>query len=256
MRIAVAQLAVEPAKRTLTFQRALQAIDAAAETDPAPDLIVLPAFCDVLSIRSGNSEIIERRAGPTVAACGLRARQWGVFVALGLAERGPERPYVTGVLLDNDGDLCLAHRQGVSYSNGDECFASADDVSVTEVLLGRLAILTGDEVLDDRAWEGAVGDGAALVLGIGCWAARQDEPAPEVAEFRRQTAELAGRYGVCCAVADVTTASAALPWNCPGMSMIVDAGGNVLAAAETKQASTLWADLTLSKPPASEVEDH
>ncbi len=256
MRIAVAQLAVETAKRTLTFQRALGAIDAAAEQDPAPDLVVLPAFCDVLSIRSGNMEIIERRAGPTVAACGLRARHWGVFVALGLAERGPERPYVTGLLLDNDGDLCLAHRQGVFHSKGDRPFAGAADPSVTEVMLGRFAILTGDEVLDDRSWEGAVGEGAALLLGIGCWAAGEDEPAPDAAEFRRQIAERAGRYGVCCAVADVTTAGADTPWNCPGMSMIVDAGGKVLAAAETKQASTLWADLTLPQPPASEVEDH
>lgn len=256
MRIAVAQLAVETAKRTLTFQRALQAIDDAAEKDPAPDLIVLPAFCDVLSIRSGNMEIIERRAGPTVAACGLRARQWGVFAALGLAERGTEKPYVTGLLLDNDGDLCLAHRQGVFHSKADQRFAGADDPSVTEVMLGRFAILTGDEVLDDRAWESAVGQGAALLLGIGCWAAEQGEPALDVAEFRKQTAERAGRYGVSCAVADVTTASANTPWNCPGMSMIVDAGGEVLAAAETKQASTLWANLTLPKPPAGEVEDH
>ena len=88
MRMAVVQLEVDPMRRTVTFQRALRAIDAAAEQDPAPDLIVLPAYRDVLAVMLGEQRPAERQAGQTVAACGLRARQWGVFVALGFAEQG------------------------------------------------------------------------------------------------------------------------------------------------------------------------
>ncbi len=95
MRIAVVQLAVDPARRTVTFQHALHAIDQAAECDPAPDLILLPAFGDVLAVMSGNEAVTDRPAGPVVAACGLRARQWGVFVALGFAECDADKPYVT-----------------------------------------------------------------------------------------------------------------------------------------------------------------
>ncbi len=90
MRIAVIQLPVAPTRRTLTLHRALQVIDDAARADPAPDLILLPAFCDVPAVTAGHVDVIERLAGQTVAACSWRARHWGVFIALGLAEQGPK----------------------------------------------------------------------------------------------------------------------------------------------------------------------
>ncbi|MBN2562872.1 MAG: carbon-nitrogen hydrolase family protein [Phycisphaerae bacterium] len=245
MRIAVVQAAVDPASRTVTLQRALRAIDLAAEQDPAPDLILLPAFNDVLAVMSGNAEIIERPAGQTVAACGLRARQWGVFVAMGFAERGGDKPYVTGVLLDRDGDLCLANRQRLFRSCKGGCFASGGDVLAVDVLLGRIAVMMGDDLLDNEAWDAVRQANAGLVLGMACWGCGPGEEPIDGEAIRRQVSEQAGRCGICCAVADVTAVAEKRALRCPGASVIVDAGGQVVAAAEAGGPSTLWGNLAL-----------
>jgi len=255
MRIAVAQLAIEPAMRTLTFQRALRAIDAAAETDPSPDVVLLPAFCDVPEVLAGNTEIVERLAGPTVAACGLRARHWGVFVALGFAEQGPREPYVTGVLLDNDGDVCVAHRQRrFSMMSGDG-FSTGTDVCAADVVLGRLAVLTGDDVLDDEAWDAAARAGAAVILGTTCWGRGQGKQSMDVAAVRGQIADHAKHYGLPCAVADVMASDANAALTFPGMSTIANADGRILAAGEIGEATILWGDLDLQPASPTTIED-
>lgn len=243
MRVAVVQLEVETTQRTLTFQRALRAIDNAAEKDPAPDLVLLPCFCDVPAVMTGNLEIIERLAGPTVAGCGVRARQWGVFVSLGIAEWGPERPYATGVLVDRDGDLRLAHRQCVVGKTFRDRFAIGEGVVATDILLGRVAVLTGDDLLDAEAWAAAAEAGAAVILGTTCWASDDGLHPPDGAALREQVSACAKRHGLGCAVADVTTGDGESVLKCPGVSMIVDADGRVSAAAEPWKGTTLWADL-------------
>ena len=45
----VIQLEIDPTSRARTLQRAMRAIDAAADLDPAPDLIALPAFGNVIA---------------------------------------------------------------------------------------------------------------------------------------------------------------------------------------------------------------
>lgn len=250
MRIAVVQLAVNPTQRTLTFQRALQAIDAAAETDPAPDLILLPAFADVPAMMGGDAEIIERLAGPTVAACGQRARQWGVFVALGLAEQMPDGPCVAGVLLDNDGDVCLANRQRTFRSTAGGGFAIGEDLVSVNTLLGRMTILVGDDLLDGGSWEAAARTGAALILGTACWARPGDAAGTDAKMVGKRISEYAGRYGLGCAVADVTIPDEQAKTGYGGSSLIVDDHGKVLAAAEAGKPSTLWAVLELPQAPA------
>ncbi|MFH1419836.1 MAG: carbon-nitrogen hydrolase family protein [Planctomycetota bacterium] len=243
MRIAVIQLAAQREPRTAIFQRALQAIDTAAETDPAPDLILLPAFSDVPAILRGDTFITEQSAGPTAAACGLRARQWGIFIALGIAEPGSDKPYVTTVLIDRDSDLRLACRQQRFSGPAEGRFASGARGHVADVLLGRIALLTGDDLLDDAAWDDARHQGAGIVLGSACWANDGRDPAAEPRCIHSRIAANAKRCGIACAVADVTTAEADVNPACPGASAIITSDGRVLHAAETGSEATLWAQV-------------
>jgi len=251
MRIAAVQLRITPTSRTFTLQSALEAIDEAAETDPAPDLIVLPAYCDVFSIASGGSTPGERLHGQAMAACGVRARSWGLFVALGIAERGADRPFVTGILLDRDGDVRLAQRQVSFNKTQASVFATGDGFAAADILLGRFAILVGDDVLDAAAWEAAARAGVQCVIATACW--RRDKGGrASSGDAPAMIAGHAARYGLPCAVADVTTGSAKTAGDCPGFSLIVDDCGKTLAKAEAGAAQILWADVAL--PDAKVIE--
>ncbi len=254
MRIAVVQLAVDPARRTVTFQHALLAIDEAAEQDPAPDLILLPAFGDVLAVMSGNEMIADRPAGPVVAACGLRARQWGVFVAMGFAERGPDRPYVAGVLIDRDGDLRLHQRQRRFEVIPAGQFSRGETISATDILLGRFAMLVGDDLLDGESWDAAVDAGAGLVLGCTCWGHGAGEPDIDTESIRQRVADHAARCGLAGALADVTTVDGSRKIRCPGASMIVDSSGEIVAAAKPGEPGIIWSDLQI--PDIKPTEKH
>ena len=72
MRVAAVQVEVDAASRTTTLKRVLAALDVAAEQDPAPDLIVLPAFLDTCC--EGPESKLEYVYGPGTSACGFRAR--------------------------------------------------------------------------------------------------------------------------------------------------------------------------------------
>ena len=254
MRMAVVQLDVEPAQRTLTFQRALAAIDAAAERDPAPDIILLPAFCDVPATLTTDKTIREWLAGPTVEACGQRARQWGVHVAAGLAERGEKKPFVTGIVLDVDGDVRLIQRQCDFRDGLPAYFARGENRATADTDLGRIAMLVGDDLLDGEAWAAAVRAGAAIIFGVAWWASGPAAAKLDAGSVRRRLAELAGLHGLVCAAADVVMAAGDTQWSFPGVSLIVDAGGRLVVSAEVGAAATLWGDVEI--PPRSAAEEN
>ncbi|MFQ5423710.1 MAG: nitrilase-related carbon-nitrogen hydrolase [Phycisphaerae bacterium] len=252
MRLAVLQLEVRPGERTATLQGALRAIDAAAaETDPAPDLILLPAFRDVLAVTGGDASMTERCPGPVVAACGSRAREWGLFIALGFAEREADKPFVTTCLIDPDGDIRLSHRQSVFSTGPADRFSVGADFETTELIYGRVAVWSGDDCLDADVWRRTADTGAVLAIGSACWSHAGGEAAPGADEIRRRISGYAAGTGLCAAVADVTTGVTAATRVCPGYSVIVGSDGAIMASAEPGGAGALWADVELPEPASS-----
>ncbi len=263
MRVAVVQLGVQPDGRAATLQGALRAIDAVASRDPAPDIVLLPAFNDVPRFKLGRSSLTERCEGQTVAACGAKAKHWGVFVGLGLAETGPGRPYVTGVLIDRDADAILVQRQLRFDPSEESLLLPGRGIQLYESLWGRMGLLVGDDLLARESWQTAVQGGAGFLLGVACWAERPDPSgdfqngpgsapcspgdAPHAPRSspkpQRRIQELAAEFGIGCAVADVT-------WHhddavsFPGHSMIVGYGGDVLAVTAGGRHAVLFGELS------------
>ncbi|MCG8407292.1 MAG: carbon-nitrogen hydrolase family protein [Phycisphaerales bacterium] len=247
MRIAVVQLAVKPEHRTETLQNALGEIDAVCEADPAPDLVLLPAFVDTLTVASKRAVVCERLHGQTASACGLRARNWGVFIALGQAERSSNKPFVTSVLIDRDGDIRLAQRQVSFETSGSDVFEAGERIAVTDVLLGRIALLTGDDLLDPGAWDAVIRAHAQIVLGTACWSQRESDER-QIQQIRSRIAEQAKRCGRWCAVADVTTSPDGEGPYCPGLSAVFDEKGEIMAAAELGAATTFSVEVAIADP--------
>ncbi len=226
MNIAVIQLRAHPTSRTATLQRALHAIDHAAVADPSPDLIILPAFADVDRVRRGEAEFVERLCGPTFAAMGQRARSWGVFIAYGQAECEGQSLYATTVLIDPDGDRRLAHRQTSFAADGP--FTAGNSFSSAETLLGRLALMTGDEVIDEEAWARAAASGAGLIVATAFHHASN----AMVADALR---ERAARHATAFAMADVVGGIG---------SIVMGADGAIVASARPEEETVLKASIS------------
>jgi len=247
MRVAVVQAGVCPTGRTTTFQAALAAIDAAAANDPAPDLVLLPAFVDVLAVISGRGAPLEAVQGQTAAGCGHRARIWGVFVAFGMAERGSGGPYLSSVLIDRDGDVRLSQRQVCVSKTAGVAFKPGCAHRTVHILLGRIGLLAGDDLFDARAWDAVVSDGAQVVLGSACWTRRSTDK-KQKQSIRDRIAEQSKRCGLWCAVADVTTGSGEFDLCASGRSAVFDQTGRMVHVAQAHQATTLWADIPVPGP--------
>jgi predicted amidohydrolase len=246
MRVAAIQLEIDPGSRTETLQRALQALDAAAEMDPAPDLVVLPAFLD--TCRDGDGSHFEVARGPGTAACGFRGRTWGLFVAMGMAERAKPLPTLKGVLLDRDADYRLIQpltRPGAGLAR---TYQGVDKpLQVANVLIGRIAVLVDDDILSEDAWREVVARRAQLIVGtIGAKSVK-------AASFESALTRLAKQFERPCIVADLVAKGSSPATRREGVSRIIDADGRVIAAAKAGVNATLTADLAL--PPIPDSED-
>ncbi|MFQ5428716.1 MAG: nitrilase-related carbon-nitrogen hydrolase [Phycisphaerae bacterium] len=253
MRIAVVQPEASPGHRAATLQRALHAIDLAAGHDPAPDLILLPAFADAPAVVADMPFSAEHLHGATTAACGGRARFWGLFVVLGLAEKGIDKPYLTTVLIDRDGDIRRAHRQVACGAQHAARFAPGTTLTSLDFLLGRAALFAGDDLFDAVAWDAAVEARAQFVLGSACWMRTVDRSAGASA-IRTRIAAQAKRCGLWCAVADITEQGGGPPPRCGGFSTVFDDRGNIVVAADPGTGSILQAEVRLPERAPTDAE--
>lgn len=240
MIVAVVQLKISPSSRSETLQSAIRNIDRAAEMDPSPDLIVLPAFGDTYQALSKVRKTrYEQMPGVTTATCGLRARNWGVFIAHGSADssRG-EQPFLAGMLLDRDGDVRVLNRMSQPDSILNSMFsASTTPIASAKILLGKLTVLTGDDILNDDCWSAATKSGAQAIIGVTCWTERDSD------DVGQTLSGLAKKYERPCFVADATTGDSACKPVCPGYSKIVDAAGNIVQSATAGKPAILLADI-------------
>jgi predicted amidohydrolase len=243
MRVAAVQLRIEPGRRAATLQAALAAVDRASRTDPAPDLIVLPAFCDVPEVLAGESRGGEPLQGPTVAAMAHRARQWGVFICLGMARQSDEgRLRLATVLLDRDGDVRADHHAARLKGGMLECFAPAGGYVRVECLLGGIVPAAGPDLEDDGLWDAAAG--ADVVVAPSCFLPAPRHPTPDRETLCIAVRQAAKRANVGCVLADVMTAADGQTRIADGRSMIIDRSGGLVASSRPNQADILWACLT------------
>lgn len=220
MRVAVVQLVVKVGHRATTLQRALAAFDRAAEADPAPDLILLPAFCDVAELARGDKDVGERLEGPTLAAIAHRARQWGVFACFGLVERAAGRLSVCSVLLDHDGDLVAVRRGELAGAKQQ----GSSGVEVRNTAIGAVGLMNAGDVLQAADVHGDASGQAELLICPGCFLSAGGKGPARGAEVAGKIVATAKRFGAHFAVADVSLEAD----GASGTSMVVAPDGAIV----------------------------
>ena len=104
MRIALLQLALDRKSRAANIQNITAAIERTAQTDPAPDLLILPGACDTGGGKA-DPRLTEASLQGIAETIAWKAREWGVFIAAGLHVWEDERVVPCAVLFDADGDI-------------------------------------------------------------------------------------------------------------------------------------------------------
>ena len=224
MRVAVVQLVVKVGHRATTLQRALAAFDRAAEADPAPDLILLPAFCDVAELTRGDKDVGERLEGPTLAAIAHRARQWGVFASFGLVERSANRLAVCSVLLDHDGDLVAVRRGELAGAKQ----MGSSGVEMRNTAIGAVGLMNAGDVFQAADATGDATGQAELLICPGCLLLAGGKGPARGAEVTGKIVATAKRFGAHFAVADVSTEAEGASGGVAGTSMIVAPDGAIV----------------------------
>jgi predicted amidohydrolase len=110
VRVALVQLEPGGKGGAANLQSLMTAIDKASSGDPEPDLLVLPSGCDF-----GGHRVTSGVAGrfstfsETVA---WKARDWGLYIAVGLHTQGTPKSRPSTFLYDPDGDVALCTCRG------------------------------------------------------------------------------------------------------------------------------------------------
>ncbi|MGH6719711.1 MAG: carbon-nitrogen hydrolase family protein [Alphaproteobacteria bacterium] len=247
MTIAAVQMDVELEDKAATRARTMAWIDRAAKA--RADVVIFPELALSAGYTLGDKfyDVAETIPGPSTEALGAKAREHGMHVIVGMAERDATGTvFNAAVILGRDGRVIGSYRKTHIFPPTEGFFAVGTDLSVFDLDFGRVAIpicydleypeparvlcLKGAELLLSMAahWvgTGTVGTPANFVTTI--YAARALE--------NRVPVVLANRVGYDPGLDDTFV----------GLSRIVDADGMTVAAMPDDSEGMITATLDLN----------
>ncbi len=104
MRVILVSIDLDSTSSSENLQRLIRAIDQSAASSPLPDLLVLPGACDTGGVKARSTVVAGTLTAikETVAA---KAREWGIYIAIGLHRLESDSAIPYAALFDSDGDL-------------------------------------------------------------------------------------------------------------------------------------------------------
>lgn len=141
VRVAAVQMDVVLEDREATLANVLEWVDRAAAEQV--DVVVLPEL--VLSagyyLEEGFHALAEPVPGPSTQAVGEKARQHGLYVIAGIAERDVTGTvYNTSVIIGRDGGVVGSYRKTHIFTPTESFFALGTELPVFDLDFGRVAI--------------------------------------------------------------------------------------------------------------------
>jgi len=232
VRLALAQLRVDPGDRASTLARALQRIDDAAQR--GADIVLLPEALPLEWMAAETRALADAIPdGATCVAFREAAARNGVLVCAGIAERADDAIFNAAVLIDADGQVLLHHRKVNELNIAHDVYARGDRLGVADTRVGRIGVM----ICADAFAPGEVVSrtlalmGAELILSPCAWAVPPDHNqtlAPYGDLWRRCYGVVARDHGVWIAGASNVGPIASGPWRghaCIGCSLVVGPDG-------------------------------
>lgn len=238
MRVALLQLGLDSQGRGANLQNLVAGIHRAASTTPAPDLLVLPGSCDTGgAVPKGRlREASLQSVRETIA---WEARDWGVYIAVGLHRLRDDTLVPWAALFDPDGDLAAqdpAHAENTSGASRIEMWQTAvGSLGVVQPSLGGS--------LADRL--GTVEEGAFIAVPFSVPDPGSRQPRGPMAGLppRRGGPEVrAGVFrGVVAPAGYNFTASGEQGWR----TGVYDSEGNAVVTADNAEEAIVHAEVPL-----------
>ena len=237
MKVALLQMRLEAGKRSANLTNAVQWIDQAADLEPAPDLICLPAACDYGPNPNKLAAPMDSYGGSFAETIALKARDLGLFIALGHADVDHHHAYRAVSLFDPDGDPVLRYRGVVVPRPGRANLAGGTTLAVRETMLGRIGLLV-DTDLGATCLPGALAAmGATLMVVAGSGGALSGGP-----RTVRQLGEIARTCGAHLLVTQPSSADDR--GEC--VSAAISPAGRCLASGPPGEESIVSADIPIT----------
>ncbi|WP_164479584.1 carbon-nitrogen hydrolase family protein [Microbacterium sp. Y-01] len=234
IRVAMAQMRVDPGQPEANITRAVEMIGRAGEE--GADAVVLPECLDLGWTSASARELalpLPGRAGSLADA----AREAGVIVAAGLVERAGEALYNAAVLISENGEILQRYRKINEVPFAREVYETGDEIRSVPTRLGRV----GMNICADNNYQSLylgrsiAALGARVLFSPSAWAV-----SPEfLADDRRYGDEWILAYSAIARetgmpVIGVSNVGPVIGgewdgWSCIGASLAVGPDGTVLA---------------------------
>ncbi len=175
MKIALAQMLVEPGEKQANLSRAEQRIAEAVKR--GADIVVLPEAMPLgWTHPSARTLADEIPNGESCARLRQAARTHRVFVCAGIVERAGDKLYNAAVLAAPTGEVLIHHRKIYELDFAQELYARGDRLSVAETNVGRVGVMIcADGFAPGQAISRTLGMmGARVILSPCAWAVPAD----------------------------------------------------------------------------------
>ncbi len=231
-KLALLQMRVEDGQRQRNLVHA-QALLAEAAAQGA-DLALLPEVMDLgWTHPACAAEAEPIPDGSTCRELTHLARELGIFICVGLAEKSGDKVYDSAVIIDRAGKILLLHRKLNELEIGHDLYAPGDRLGVCHTELGTLGLMIcADGFAADRVISRSLGYmGADIILSPCAWAVPPDHDNrkdPYGKTWWEAYMPVAKDFSMWMAGASNVGPITAGPWkgwNCIGCSLVVGPDG-------------------------------
>jgi predicted amidohydrolase len=236
MKIALAQMLVEPGEKQANLARAESWIAQAAAR--GADVVVLPEALTLgWTHPSARALADEIPGGESCARLAQAARANGVLVCAGIVERAGDRLFNAAVLLDADGRVLIHHRKIHELDFAQELYACGDRLSVAQTAFGTVGVMIcADGFAPGQSISRTLGMmGARVILSPCAWAVPSDhdnEREPYGQLWLDNYGPVAREFGLSIVGVSNVGPITAGPWQgrpCIGNSLVIGRDGQEVA---------------------------
>jgi len=236
MKIALAQLLVEPGEKQANLARAESWIARAA--GQGADVVVLPEALTLgWTHPSARTLADEIPGGESCERLRTAARQHHIQVCAGIVERSDDRLFNSALLFDASGKLLVHHRKIHELDFARELYSCGDRLAVVQTVVGRVGVMIcADGFAPQLSISRALGQmGAQVILSPCAWAVPSDHDNardPYGKLWLDSYGPVAREFGLSIVGVSNVGPITAGPWHgrkCIGNSLVIGRDGGELA---------------------------